>query len=149
MYGIRISLPNSGIKLYNILKNSTPNDHMWKILENESYLINKENNFSPFLNKVYYNKMDFEKEIEKEAYIMFINLQLYPNIKEDIEICSPNDFINSTCKAILIITDNIFCDIFVKSKKIFNSILSNIMESKLTYSLISIEKRKNLYAHGE
>jgi len=132
--------------IYQILRNLSFENYIWKIDEDDVYY---NNDF--LFDKDFYNNDEFFRIIKgKNYYTVFCNIQLYSDIKDCITIDVPTDFINSKCELILLITDNIFVEVYSKNEDNLNMIKDNL-------KLIGIKnvKKKNImdrctmYARGE
>lgn len=79
----------------------------------------------------------FNKAISNNGnyYVNYINLQIFPNDYNKNNIITYNDFLNSNCLLILLISDNNFIEIYFKSNDLKVDILKNIKEMNISYTI--------------
>lgn len=79
----------------------------------------------------------FNKAISNNGnyYVNYINLQIFPNDYNKNNIITYNDFLNSNCLLILLISDNNFIEIYFKSNDLKEKILNNLKSMKINYTL--------------
>lgn len=112
--------------LAKILESIGIKDYLWKVVEHEIYNIQTEDLFD----KQLYSNQEFKSIIENNIYYpIFANIQLYHEDKDIVEIQTYKHFINSNCKLILFITDNVFVDIYVKEEKDLNVLYNNAINN--------------------
>lgn len=123
MRGIEFKIPNLyGSFISDILNGISVEQYVWKISEDEAYL-NMEK--SLFLTEVLTGQ-DFKETIcYPSYYIVFANLQAYPNGSDLNELNTYEDFLKSSCEIVILITDSIFVEIYAKDEKIINKIKYN------------------------
>jgi len=85
-----------------------------------------------------YSDEEFKKAISNEHYAISVNIQLYQEY-DDTFIYNYNDFLNSNCLLILLITDNKFVEIYSKNEKFLN-IIYQIAVNKSFSDIEFIEK---------
>lgn len=151
MKGIEFLVENKACNiLYQILQNNCTNNCIWTIEENDSFVRTDDVNYFPeiFPNNVCSNKLFFES-LNQNCYICFINIQLYENEEDIVSIDSKDDFLNSKCQLILLITDNVFVDLFCKNEKLLEEIEENLNRLGISYKERDIRDRRTMYAHGD
>lgn len=127
--GMKFKIPNEyGNYLKQILDKIDSDNYTWKIEEAEVYKVELTDLFT--MDK--YSNYDFKKIISQDRYYtVFTNIKLYE--KEDKTIIrNYEDFLNSTCILILLVTDNIFVEIYSKSENILKIIYENALKNKFT-----------------
>lgn len=129
MIGIRFKIPNEYNNfLKQILENINTQNSIWNIKTDDiiksdgTYLFAKES----------YNDKEFQSIIgEYDYYLTFADIQCY-NSPNFTNIYDYQDFLNSDCYLLIIIVDNIFVDIYVKSKEIINKLKENAVKYKFS-----------------
>lgn len=141
MIGIKFKVPNTYDNvLYKILNNILCENCVWKIDEDE--VLDENNNFL-FDNEIY-SDIEFNKIIKSEKYYpIFLNLQLYNNDGIMSNIVDYKDFINSDCKLILFIVDNIYVEIYSKDEHYLKLIEKNAHENNFFDIEIINDKNNN------
>ena len=141
MIGIKFKVPNTYDNiLYKILNNILCENCVWKIDEDE--VLDENNNFL-FDNEIY-SDIEFNKIIRSEKYYpIFLNLQLYNNDGIMSNIVDYKDFINSDCKLILFIVDNIYVEIYSKDEYYLKLIEKNAHENNFFDIEIINDKNNN------
>lgn len=108
--------------LYKILEGINSKGKIWKVLEDDIFYRD-----GVLFDNECYNNNDFFNIIKKDDYyIVFCNIQMYGDFSAASLIEKPSDFIKNQCELVLLITDNIFVEVFVKSEENFNRILLNL-----------------------
>ena len=147
--GMKFKIPNEyGNYLKQILDKIDSDNYTWKIEEAEVYKVELTDLFT--MDK--YSNYDFKKIISQDRYYtVFTNIKLYE--KEDKTIIrNYEDFLNSTCILILLVTDNIFVDIYSKSENILKIIYENALKNKFTdisYITKNNFKRREFSAYSD
>lgn len=151
MKGIEFLVENKACNiLYQILQNNCTVNCIWTIEENDSFVRTDDVNYFPeiFPSNVCSNKLFFES-LNQNCYICFINIQLYENEEDIVSIDSKDDFLNSKCQLILLITDNVFVDLFCKNERLLEEIEENLNRLGISYKERNIRDRRTMYAHGD
>ena len=147
--GMKFKIPNEyGNYLKQILDKIDSDNYTWKIEEAEDYKVELTDLFT--MDK--YSNYDFKKIISQDRYYtVFTNIKLYE--KEDKTIIrNYEDFLNSTCILILLVTDNIFVEIYSKSENILKIIYENALKNKFTdisYITKNNFKRREFSAYSD
>lgn len=147
--GMKFKIPNEyGNYLKQILDKIDSDNYTWKIEEAEVYKVELTDLFT--MDK--YSNYDFKKIISQDRYYtVFTNIKLYE--KEDKTIIrNYEDFLNSTCILILLVTDNIFVEIYSKSENILKIIYENALKNKFTdisYITKNNFKRREFSAYSD
>jgi len=103
------------------------------IYENE--IIKKNENVDNVNAKnIFYNNINYS--------IIFLNLQLYCKPDKIKTIITYDDFINSNCRLILLITDNRYLEIYFNDDFIKEKIISNLEKNGFNYT------EKTIYNDG-
>lgn len=148
MIGIKFKIPNKYSNyLKQILNEIDNNNYMWKIDEEEAY---SDNGNNLFLEETYSN-IEFKKIIEpSNYYTIFLNIQMYNDNLDNLEIKNYNDFIKSSCILIIFITDNEYVDIYSKDNQLLekikeNAIVNNFQDIKIITNSNDIRKTFSAY----
>ncbi len=147
--GMKFKIPNEyGNYLKQILDKIDSDNYTWKIEEAEVYKVELTDLFT--MDK--YSNYDFKKIISQDRYYtVFTNIKLYE--KEDKTIIrNYENFLNSTCILILLVTDNIFVEIYSKSENILKIIYENALKNKFTdisYITKNNFKRREFSAYSD
>lgn len=130
MIGIQFEILNKrDIVLDKILKKLNSTNCIWKILEDE--VLNEGS--SEFFQQETYLDVEFRTLIKSKVhYPIFLNLQLYKNNSNTIEINNYSDFLKSDCLLILFITDNEFVEIYAKNKEFIKLIEKNAIDNNFS-----------------
>lgn len=142
MLGIEFKIPNVwGTVLNDILDGIETEDLIFKTDFEEVHLGTSEFLF----NKDIYTGLEFSKLIKnKKYYPVFLNLKLYDkNTNYDDDIENYNDFLNSNCKLILIITDCEYVEIYSKDIKYLNIIKENAIKCNFS-NIVDIKKKEDI-----
>lgn len=142
MLGIEFKIPNvCGTVLNDILDGIKLEDFIFKLGYEEVFLSNNEFLFKEDI----YSGLEFSKLIKnKKYYTVFLNLKLYDkNTNYDDDIENYNDFLNSNCKLILIITDCEYVEIYSKDIKYLNIIKENAIKHNFS-NIVDINKREDI-----
>lgn len=147
--GMKFKIPNEyGNYLKQILDKIDSDNYTWKIEEAEVYKVELTDLFT--MDK--YSNYDFKKIISQDRYYtVFTNIKLYENEDKTI-IRNYEDFLNSTCILILLVTDNIFVEIYSKSENILKIIYENALKNKFTdisYITKNNFKRREFSAYSD
>ena len=145
MIGIRFEIPNEyGQFLKQILENVKIKNGFWKIFTDD--IIKKNGEY--LFNEEIYNNIEFQKIISSnEYYLTFADIQYY-NEPKFSEINDFESFLKSNCSLLIIIVDNIFVDIYSKSKVIIKHIENNAIKYKFKNIAIinnKLDKRNTFY----
>ncbi len=127
MIGIRFKIPNEyNNYLKQILENINTQNSIWNIKTDDiiksdgTYLFAKES----------YNDKEFQSIIgDYNYYLTFADIECYHS-HNFTNIYDYQDFLNSDCYLLIIIVDNVFVDIYAKSKEIINKLKENAMKYK-------------------
>lgn len=144
MIGIKFEIPNEyNVFLGKILENIAPKDGVWRIVCDE--VLNEKGN--DFFTKEIYSNSEFKELISKEThYSIFLTLQLYEKNDKMSEIKNYNDYLNSDCKLLLIIVDNIFVDIYSKDESILRQIKRNAENNKFS-NIVSTSSKEEFHLY--
>ena len=133
---IGIELEISGIstdvirKLFNKI-----NIDLYDFIIYENEIIKKNENVDNVNAKnIFYNNINYS--------IIFLNLQLYRKQDKIKTIITYDDFINSNCRLILLITDNRYLEIYFNDDFIKEKIISNLEKNGFNYT------EKTIYNDG-
>lgn len=119
---------------------------LWKITEDDVIYEN-----DSLFDEEIYNSYEFNNIIkDKKYYTIFCNIQLYKKDSKITDINSVEDFLNSDCELILLITDNIFAEVYSKKEEYKKQILRNLEEIGIKdIKEKDIYNRKTMFAHGD
>lgn len=99
-----------------------------------------------------YSNLEFKKIISQESYYtVFTNIKLYEK-EDNVIIRSHADFLRSSCILILLITDNIFVEIYSKNEDVLKTIHENAKKNRLhdiSYITENNFKRKEISAYSD
>lgn len=110
--GIRFKIPNAyDSYLALILDGINIKKYIWKVSEDEVY-VNGINDLFPC---EIINGIEFEKLIQTPSYyVVFVNLEAFTDRENLCPISNYEEFLESSCNIVLLVTDNIFVDIYIK-----------------------------------
>lgn len=133
MIGIRFKIPNEyNCFLKQILENINTQNGVWFIKTDD---IIKSDGTYLFVKDSYKDK-EFKSIIgDNNYYLIFADMACYLN-HNFTNIYNYQDFLNSDCYLLIIIVDNVFVDIYVKSKEMIDKLKENAM--KYNFSDIKI-----------
>jgi len=132
--GIKFQIPNKwGNLIEDILCGIELTEYIWKISEDEVYIEDNTENYG-FLfpqNEDIFRGEEFIKIISFPSYYtVSANIQAYINKDNIFDIKTYYDFKESNCQIIILIVDNIFVSIYVKTNKILERIKANALLKK-------------------
>lgn len=77
------------------------------------------------------NGIEFKEKISLPSYYTFFaKLQAYPNTKNIQELITFEDYMNSSCELIVLITDGEFTEVYAKNQSYLEKIKENIIKYK-------------------
>ena len=115
--------------LCNSFKGFNMEKYTWRIVFDQTELVPITENGKLGFEAELYSGSDFEKEIIKEHYIIFMKLEAYRNSEVNItEIESYEDFIQSDCQLLLLINDVQFVEIYTKSQTELEILYDNALK---------------------
>lgn len=136
--------------LYKILNNLPSQNCIWQVTEDEVYKRESNLHYEDFFEKSLYNNEEFIKCIEKECYLVFCNIQMYKNNSIINKIETVEDFYNSNCEMIILITDNIYVEIYAKEEIYLSIIKDNLKKIGIrNIGYKDINKRLTMFAYGD
>lgn len=128
--GIQFQIPNEwGNVLNDILTGIELEKYIFKIDDDEIHL---ENNSFLFTDRIIEGNR-FKKIISQSTYyVVSVNIQGYikKTYEEKSEVNSIEEFIRSNCDIMITIVDNIFVDIYTKSKEQLEQIKINAQKNQ-------------------
>lgn len=134
--GIKFKIPNEwGRLIKDILYEIECEEYIWKIDEDEVYLedTTKNDGFLFPQEKKVFNNTEFMEIISKPSYYtVFVNIQTYFKQGLLCDMQTYDDFLKSDCEIILLITDNIFVNIYAKTESIIEKIKANAINNNYT-----------------
>lgn len=132
--GISFHIPNGYLGLFSdITKDIEINRYFWFVSEDQVFnkSIDTSNEF--FFDSERYIGNDFQKKvIDKNYYVIFANLQAYLSANDFIKIDTYDDFQNSNCEIVILISDGIFVDVYAKDKNIIEAIRFNAQHNNFS-----------------
>ena len=133
MIGIRFKIPNEyNCFLKQILENMNTQNGVWFIKTDD---IIKSDGTYLFAKESYMDK-EFKSIIgDNNYYLIFADIECYLN-HNFTNIYNYQDFLNSDCYLLIIIVDNVFVDIYAKSKEMIDKLKENVI--KYNFSDIKI-----------
>lgn len=151
MKGLEFLIENKSSNILHKILNNLPSQNcIWQVTEDEVYKKEYDLNFLNFFEKKVYNNEDFKKCIKKECYPVFCNIQMYKDNSIINEIQTVDDFYNSNCEMIILITDNIFVEIYSKKEKYISIIKDNLKKTGiLNWKYKDINERTSMSAYGD
>lgn len=134
MRGIGFQIPNGYLGLFSdITKSIEINRYSWFILEDQVFNKSSDTSNEFFFNADRYKGNDFQKKItDEDYYVIFVNLQAYFSDNDFIEINTYDDFQNSNCEIMILISDGIFVDVYAKDENIIETIRLNAQRNNFT-----------------
>ena len=126
--GISFQVPNKwGMLLLDMLQGIAYDNYIWKIKDSEVYT--KGGDFL-FATETLSGKL-FKEHISTDPYYMvFANLQAFPNHDDICEIKDYSDFTHCACEFIVLVSDNIFVDIYSKKQNEIKLLHKNALKHK-------------------
>lgn len=129
--GVKFEVPNEWGKLIkDILCGIDLEQYKWRIDQAEVYIKdNTKNNGYLFPEeKDILDNTEFTELISNFVYYtVFADIKAYPNICDFDNIKTYNDFKTSNCELIILVTDNIFVNIYAKSEILIEKIRNNAL----------------------
>lgn len=110
--------------LSHILRNVHVEKYKWYYIEEQSEVW-EDYEGGEFFDKNYYEGNSFLQLIQSENYIIFLKLQAYFDNNGFYDIHTYEDFQNSKCQILILITDSDIVDIYVKEPMIAKDIYQN------------------------
>ena len=96
-------------------------EYNWVVLENEIV----RNNVNLDLPDVIYGEQFKEVLFGQNDMIIFLNIQAYPKNSNPAEIANYNDYLNSECEIVFLITDLYWVEVYAKNKNILYQFIEN------------------------
>ncbi|MGP4041859.1 DUF2691 family protein [Gracilibacillus sp. D59] len=127
--GISFEIPNEyGSILGEVLKPLEVHKYIWRSGGEESYIVEDDELGEPlFTNEI--NCMDglFLKELleDNEYYLIFVDLKAYSKGKNQEDIETYEDFLNSDCELVLLVVDSIYATIYCKEREQLERLYDN------------------------
>lgn len=141
MIGIRFLIKNEYDNvLGKVLHDIDCTEYKWEVV-NEEVL---GENGKRFLIKSDYSNEKFKKNISKEHYPIFLNLQMFYRNSNKERIENYNQFLKSSCQLIIFIVDTVFIEIYVKDQEILEKIASNVEHNQFN-NIELIKENSNAY----
>lgn len=145
--GINFKVPNQwGTLLFDILHGTSYDNFTWKIVEDEVYVTG--GNF--LFTSDTLNGQSFKKIISSDPYyVVFANLQAFPNENAICEINNYSDYMNSECEIVILVCDNIFVDIYTKNQHDIELLEKNALKHGFSEIKMLTDKNdsRNLFNH--
>lgn len=124
--GISFEIPNErSTVLFKILENINVNKYYWSIEEKEVF-----EDVNSYFDKEGYSGKIFYKIINIPCYAVFLNLRAYYKKKSNEVINNYYDFIKSKCELVVLISDNIYVEIYSKNRDEIDTIKRNAEKNK-------------------
>lgn len=129
MIGIEIN-HNSGYEhvLWDLLQDIELNNYSLNITEQE--ILSKDAN-----GYILWDSTNFLTKIKESYYIIFLNLQLFSKNSQITVINTYEDFLNSACQMLLLISDHNLIEIYFKDENIKHIILQNLKNKNIHYDI--------------
>ncbi|NBI27935.1 DUF2691 family protein [Chengkuizengella marina] len=126
--GISFEITNEyGVFIADILKTIDITKFNWQISSGEFYDQAGEELFSEEIKII--DGTVFKNQLENNSYyIVFANLKAYPKEKVISKIESYEEFINSECQLVLLITDSCYTTIYCKEKEELELLYQNVID---------------------
>lgn len=147
MKGIKFEIENKFDNyLYKILEKVSNDNYVWKIIDDDAFC---EKSMFFFGKDEYDNDSFFELVKNNKAYIVFCTILLFKKNMKITEIETPKDFLDSDCELILLITDNVFVEVYCKVKEMDNQIKNNLLNLNITFQEKDIFDRNRMNGRSD
>lgn len=125
--GITFKLPNTyDIFIEKILSGIDMDKYVWKIDEDQVFISGGDFLFTSDI----YAGQKFKRIISQSSYyVVFLNLQAFQDGNSLNEIKVYNDFLESNCELIVLVSDSIFVTIYSKNRKDIEAIKLNAQKN--------------------
>jgi Protein of unknown function (DUF2691). len=134
--GIEFRFPDShDFNLDRLFRHINLDNYDWYICEHEIIKDDKNMAISEFIDSKGFNEI-----ISEESLIILVNIQAYPKGAERITLEVYEDFKNSACEIIFLITDVNFVEIYAKNKGIIMQFIENAVQCGCENILIKTDK---------
>ncbi len=82
---------------------------------------------------------DFSQFLNKDYLIIFLIIQVYLKNEKNATINSYEDFLNSDCQLMVLITDVSYVEIYFKNDELKNQIIKSVEDLNIEYSIKTID----------
>ncbi|WNQ10679.1 DUF2691 family protein [Paenibacillus aurantius] len=131
--GIRFEIPNEyGSFLGEMLKPMKITSFHWYVGSEEAYLVN-ENEIGESLFPDEIHGLDgllLKELIEKDTFVIFANLKAFPKDKNVVDVHTYEEFMNSHCELVCLVTDCVYVDIYCKDKALLETLFENATRNR-------------------
>lgn len=129
MKGISFKIPNKkGYYLKQIFNNVDIANYSWNVCYQQIIWEKVE----PFFPGDIISGHTLSRCIDRECYIIFSDLKAFENINEVRDITTYTDFVNSKCKLILLIDDQVNASIYSKDNNELEMIHKNCIDNNFS-----------------
>lgn len=128
--GISFKIPSNEYKvLEKILKEVDIKDYYCCNVKNQSEAWIEKDRNEAFLKKEIYNGNDFQSQISKEYFIIFLKLEFYSRKPKKIDIHTFEEFKESSCETVMLLYDCEYVEVYSKNFILLNKIEENIKKN--------------------
>ena len=115
-----------------ILKNVKIEEYTWYMIEGQSEVWAEagEEQGNCFFDKAEYQGEEFRLKIQGGAYIIFLKLEAYSQGKNQVDLCSYEEFQKSGCKILILIYDCEFIEVYVKGEELLERIHQDVIDNQ-------------------
>lgn len=125
--GLSFTIPNQyGHFLQDILTPIPIDQYQWKVIDEESYVV-KDGQLDWLLfpkSTIINNRQLNELITQHEHYLIFVDIKAFHSNMSS-EIVTYEDFLQSTCEFVLLVTDSQYVTIYCKDQEMLNSLYEN------------------------
>ncbi|MEJ6529363.1 DUF2691 family protein [Exiguobacterium sp. USCH10] len=125
--GLSFTIPNQyGHFLQDILTPIPIDQYQWKVIDEESYVVKDEQlDWLLFPKSTIINGRQLNELItQHEHYLIFVDIKAFHSNMSP-EIVTYEDFLQSTCKFVLLVIDSQYVTIYCKDQEMLNSLYEN------------------------
>ncbi len=132
--GVSFRVPDEvGSLLYDAVQMINFNKYFWRVDSEEVYTENQQGIAVPLFNNRVYNGIEFVRKIKlNKYYAMFAEIKAFPQGSRIVEIANFDEFINSDCDLVLLVSAGTFFEVYCKDDILSKMIFKNAAEHKFS-----------------
>lgn len=131
--------------IYKILKGISSKENIWFVEETDVW----KKDSKPLFDKNVYSNNEFFDIIKEQYYVIFCNVKLYKHVSDISAIETVDDFLKCNCELILLVTDNVYVEVYSKCEEYLNIIKDNLANLGISLEQKDIQTRRTMYAQGD